>query len=86
MIASLTPPEPDSLWLEHKYFDEVSLQFRTVWDLYIKFYTVFLTVQIAGLGAIVQYVAQSNRILIVLAFILNNKGAYSLNLRDAGSG
>src|SRR5580658_4185466 len=33
-----------------KRFDEVNVYFRTTWDLYLKFYTVFLTFDIAALA------------------------------------
>lgn len=60
-------------WLRQKYIDEASLQFRTVWDLYLKFYTVFLTFNITALGLTIQFVKGSDqRLVLVLAFILQN--------------
>ncbi len=64
--------ESNKSWLAKKYFDEVSLQFRTVWDLYIKFYTIFLTFNIAGIAATVQYISQDGRHVVVAAFVTQN--------------
>ncbi len=36
-------------WLLKRRHEDLSLTFRTAWDLYIKFYTVFLTVSITAL-------------------------------------
>lgn len=38
------------LWLLKSRYADLGTTFRTVWDLYIKFYTVFLTFNIAALG------------------------------------
>ena len=38
------------LWLMKSRYSDLGTTFRTVWDLYIKFYTVFLTFNIAALG------------------------------------
>jgi hypothetical protein len=59
-------------WLAKKYFDELSLQFRTVWDIYIKWYTVFLTTNVVAIGAVVQYVIPENRGVLVFAFAAQN--------------
>ena len=40
----------DSTWLIKRRHEDLSQTFRTSWDLYIKFYTVFLTFSIAALG------------------------------------
>jgi len=56
-----------------KYIDEASLQYRTVWDLYIKFYTVYLTFNAAAFGLTVQYVTNPNaRSIVCVLFILQN--------------
>lgn len=62
----------DERWLYEKYFDEYSLQLRTSWDLYIKFYTAFLTMNIAALGLTVQYIETDRRWPLVLLFVLQN--------------
>jgi len=59
-------------WLRKKQFDEVSQQFRTTWDMYLKFYTVFLTFNISALGLTIQYMAGADRLPIVVAFLLQN--------------
>jgi hypothetical protein len=72
-VPSTTPPlEAPESWLAKKTYDELSLQFRTVWDIYIKWYTVFLSVNVLALGAVVQYVHQENRWIIVLSFVIQN--------------
>jgi hypothetical protein len=38
------------LWLLKSRYADLGVTFRMTWDLYIKFYTVFLTFNIAGLG------------------------------------
>lgn len=38
------------LWLLKSRYTDLGTTFRTTWDLYIKFYTVFLTFNIAALG------------------------------------
>lgn len=43
-------PDPDSFWLIKRRHEDLSQTFRTSWDLYIKFYTVFLTFSITALG------------------------------------
>jgi hypothetical protein len=37
-------------WLLRKRYEETHLNFRTLWDLYLKFYTVFLTSNVAALA------------------------------------
>jgi hypothetical protein len=52
---------------------ELSQQFRTVWDIYIKFYTAFLVFNMAGLGLVAEKVKSWNaRKWIMLAFIFQN--------------
>jgi len=64
--------ESNTDWLAKKHFDELSLQLRSVWDLYLKFYTVFLTFNILALAAVVQHIARDNRTIIVVALVLQN--------------
>lgn len=64
--------ENNVTWLLRKQYEEYMLQLRTTWDLYLKFYTVFLTINVIGLGATVQHITQANRWPVVLAFIVQN--------------
>jgi hypothetical protein len=60
-------------WLIKKQLEELSVQFRTVWDLYIKFYTIFLTFTIASLGAVIKYIdSPGGKAAISLCFIAQN--------------
>ena len=59
-------------WVLKKYFEEHCQNLRHSWDLYIKFYTVFLTINIVCLGATVQHISQGNRWPIVFTFIIQN--------------
>lgn len=43
-------PDTETQWLLRKNIDEISQNFRTVWDLYLKFYTVFLTFNIVAMA------------------------------------
>jgi hypothetical protein len=66
-------PETSLIWLAKKNYDECSLQFRTVWDLYLKFYVMFMTVNVTALGLTVQYVhTNSARMVIAIAFVMQN--------------
>ena len=52
---------------------ELSQQFRTVWDIYIKFYTAFLVFNMAGLGLVAEKVkGRKAKKWIMLAFIFQN--------------
>lgn len=42
--------ETETRWILRKNLEETSLNFRTVWDLYLKFYTVFLTFNIVAMA------------------------------------
>jgi len=42
------PTDADD-WLGKKLLDETSLAYRTVWDLYLRFYTVYLTFSVVAL-------------------------------------
>lgn len=54
-------------WLLAKQFEERSTNIRTAWDIYIKFYVAFLALNVAGIGAVVQYVEIKSRGPIVYA-------------------
>lgn len=65
--------ESSDTWLAKKDLDECSLQFRTVWDMYLKFYIVFLTVNGAALGLTVEKVeTRVATVVIASAFIAHN--------------
>lgn len=60
-------------WLSKAQYEERNQNYRTVWDLYLKFYTVFLTMNIVGLGVVVQHVKSIEpRWWIVAAFTVQN--------------
>lgn len=59
-------------YLEKRYLDELSLQLRTSWQLYLQFYTVFLTVNVIGLGLTLEHLAPHNRWPMALAFVSQN--------------
>ena len=42
--------DTETKWLLRKNVEEISQNFRTVWDLYLKFYTVFLTFNIVAMA------------------------------------
>jgi hypothetical protein len=69
------------VWLAKRHLDECSLQYRAVWDLYLKFYVMFMTVNGAALGLTVQYVSERDaKAVISLAFLLQNALAGSTAL------
>jgi hypothetical protein len=55
-----------------KQIEERNLTIRTAWDIYIKFYVAFLTLNVAGIGVVVQYVQLPSRGPIVYAFSMHN--------------
>jgi hypothetical protein len=59
------------LWLEQTYYKETLKMFAKVWDLYIKFYTVFMTFNVVGLGFASRIPIQS-RLPLVAAFVIQN--------------
>jgi hypothetical protein len=61
------------LWLAKKTYDELSLQFRTTWDLYLKFYVMFVTLNVTAMGLTVQFVhSYQPRVIIAIAFVMEN--------------
>jgi hypothetical protein len=59
--------------LARMYFDQISINFRTVWDMYIKWYTVFLTVNILALAATVEKIdGVENWLIVAVAFSVQN--------------
>lgn len=59
-------------WLPKTLLEEHTTWFRAVWDLYIKFYTVFLTVNFIAIGLVVEHVSLNHRWPIVLAFVVQH--------------
>jgi hypothetical protein len=61
----------NTTWLLRSYYSETLKVYARVWDIYIKFYTVFLTANVIGLGLVVQHVPV-HRAPICWAFICQN--------------
>jgi hypothetical protein len=59
-------------WLAQRLLEDNATAYHAVWDLYLQFYTVFLTFSIAALALTVQYVSKSHRPVIVWAFVAQN--------------
>ncbi|HEX4965089.1 MAG TPA: hypothetical protein VF173_30050 [Thermoanaerobaculia bacterium] len=62
-------------WLLQKQYEEINTNFRTAWDLYIKFYTVFLTFNVAALAALFSNnfaLAEKSKWLVIGAFVLQD--------------
>jgi len=51
--AAAAPPGEHQIWILKARYADISQNFRAVWDIYIKFYTVFLTFNIAALGLLI---------------------------------
>ena len=65
--------EQPGMWLVKKYFEEWSVYFRTVWQLYISFYVAFLAMNSAAIGLTVQYVTSTQgKMVIAIVFIFQN--------------
>ena len=59
-------------WMAKKKYDEINRYCRFCWDMYLKFYTVFLTMNVAGLGLVVQYIDINRRWPLIVAFAIQN--------------
>jgi hypothetical protein len=59
-------------WLGQKALDECSVQFRTVWDIYIKWYTVFLTFNILALGVTTEHLKGRSVQVVAMVFVAEN--------------
>jgi|SRR5579871_1198992 len=54
-------PESGNLdWVLKQRAQEMATMFRTVWDIYIKFYTVFLTFSLAALSLLTEHMNTSS--------------------------
>jgi hypothetical protein len=64
------------LWLLKSRYADLGITFRTTWDLYIKFYTVFLTFSVAALGFFLSSPATGGRkpymFLLILVFVVQS--------------
>ena len=69
-----SPDAPLEPWqaLALEQYRELNANYRSVWDIYIKFYTVFLTANVLGIGVVIDRVDPENRPLIAAAFIAQN--------------
>jgi hypothetical protein len=48
--AAAAPEDEVAAWLLKRRHEELGMMFRAAWDNYIKFYTVFLTFNVAAMG------------------------------------
>jgi len=55
-----------------KRYDTQNSNFQKVWDFYIKFYTAWLTINLIGLGLVVEHVEPASRWPLVVAFVVQN--------------
>jgi hypothetical protein len=65
---------PDDTWsrLAFAQYQELGMSLRSSWDIYIKFFTVFITFNVIAIGAVVERVDPINRPLMAAAFIAQN--------------
>ena len=59
-------------WLLKWQVEDLGTHFRAVWDLYIKFYTAFLTVNVSALTLTVQFIDVAKRGPIIFTFAILN--------------
>lgn len=66
--------EPEQfVWLNQKCVELLGDQYKTVWDVYIKFYTAYLAMQIVAIGATLQFIQDGDaKGLIAIVFIAQN--------------
>jgi len=63
---------PNRDWVAQKALEECSVQFRTVWDIYIKWYTVFLTFNILALGLAAEHLKGRSIQVVAVVFVAEN--------------
>ena len=69
-------------WLAKKYVDETCTQMRVSWETYVKFYTVFFTVNFTAIAVTIQYLdGKTGRAAMCLAFVVQNLLASGTALR-----
>lgn len=66
------PTKNNTHWLHRTFYLETLKVYSKVWDLYIKFYTVFLTSNVVGIGIALKYLPQCERLFIAIPFCLQN--------------
>ena len=58
--------------LLEKQYTELGVNFRTVWDYYLKFYIAFMALNFTALGLLIQYIDRDKRLWIVVSFGVQN--------------
>jgi hypothetical protein len=58
--------------LAFEQYRELATSFRNTWDVYVKFFTVFITFNVIAIGAVLERVDPANRPLMAAAFIAQN--------------
>jgi hypothetical protein len=71
-----------SVWLHRTYYQETLKVYARVWDLYIKFYTVFMTANILGLGFVTERI-HAHRWPVIAAFCIQNVLVIGTSVRVA---
>ncbi|HEX6065874.1 MAG TPA: hypothetical protein VFZ04_16695, partial [Longimicrobiales bacterium] len=68
------PGASRELWsrLAFEQYRELATSFRNTWDVYVKFFTVFITFNVIAIGAVLERVDPANRPLMAAAFIAQN--------------
>ncbi|HTC48457.1 MAG TPA: hypothetical protein VK722_14125 [Candidatus Aquilonibacter sp.] len=70
MVTGKIPPENAGLdWVLKQRIQDVGTMFRTVWDIYIKFYTVFLTFSLAAMSWLIEHKITSSHSHKVIAIV-----------------
>jgi hypothetical protein len=73
MSSTIVPPNSaDVEWARRRHIEELTSQFRTVWDIYIKFYTVFLTFSLAAIAFVAGTNNQGPKGFVALAFVVQS--------------
>ena len=63
----------NTVWLQRTYYEETVKVFIHAWDLYVKFYTVFMTFNVTGLILAEHYIINpKQRSPVVVAFVVQN--------------
>src|SRR5690348_3775886 len=79
--------EPNDItWLLQNYYLETLKVYTKVWEIYIQFYTVFLTANVLGLGLAAEHIGLGKRGPVVAAFILQNVLTVATSLGVAAYG
>lgn len=59
-------------WVLSSNYTELNIHFRFVWETYIKYFTVFLTFNVAALALTIRFITLEQRLLIVVIFAILN--------------